>query len=81
MGMPHRGRLNVLANVVRKPHASIFSEFSGTQDSNVEGSGDVKYHLGMVTKMLVVNNIFRITRAQLLQEKSFICLWQQIRLI
>lgn len=48
MGMPHRGRLNVLANVVRKPHASIFSEFSGTQDSNVEGSGDVKYHLGMV---------------------------------
>jgi 2-oxoglutarate dehydrogenase E1 component len=47
MGMPHRGRLNVLANVVRKPHASIFSEFSGTQDSNVEGSGDVKYHLGM----------------------------------
>jgi 2-oxoglutarate dehydrogenase E1 component len=49
MGMPHRGRLNVLANVVRKPHASIFSEFSGTQDSNVEGSGDVKYHLGMVS--------------------------------
>jgi 2-oxoglutarate dehydrogenase E1 component len=47
MGMPHRGRLNVLANVVRKPNASIFSEFSGTQDSNVEGSGDVKYHLGM----------------------------------
>ncbi|KAJ3311300.1 2-oxoglutarate dehydrogenase E1 component [Boothiomyces sp. JEL0838] len=47
MGMPHRGRLNVLANVVRKPHESIFSEFSGTQDSNVEGSGDVKYHLGM----------------------------------
>ncbi|KAJ3342437.1 2-oxoglutarate dehydrogenase E1 component, partial [Kappamyces sp. JEL0680] len=47
VGMPHRGRLNVLANVVRKPHASIFSEFSGTQDSNVEGSGDVKYHLGM----------------------------------
>jgi 2-oxoglutarate dehydrogenase E1 component len=48
MGMPHRGRLNVLSNVVRKPHASIFSEFSGTQDNSVEGSGDVKYHLGMV---------------------------------
>lgn len=47
IGMPHRGRLNVLANVVRKPHASIFSEFSGTKDNNVEGSGDVKYHLGM----------------------------------
>jgi 2-oxoglutarate dehydrogenase E1 component len=48
MGMPHRGRLNVLSNVVRKPHDSIFSEFSGTQDNFVEGSGDVKYHLGMV---------------------------------
>ena len=47
MGMPHRGRLNVLSNVVRKPHSSIFSEFSGTLDNSVEGSGDVKYHLGM----------------------------------
>jgi 2-oxoglutarate dehydrogenase E1 component len=47
MGMPHRGRLNVLSNVVRKPNASIFSEFSGSKDDNVEGSGDVKYHLGM----------------------------------
>jgi 2-oxoglutarate dehydrogenase E1 component len=45
--MPHRGRLNVLSNVVRKPHSSIFSEFSGTLDNSVEGSGDVKYHLGM----------------------------------
>lgn len=48
MGMPHRGRLNVLANVVRKSHASIFNEFAGSQDNFVEGSGDVKYHLGMV---------------------------------
>ena len=47
MGMPHRGRLNVLSNVVRKPNESIFSEFSGSKDDNVEGSGDVKYHLGM----------------------------------
>ena len=48
MGMPHRGRLNVLSNVVRKSNASIFSEFSGSKDNTVEGSGDVKYHLGMV---------------------------------
>ncbi|KAI9342060.1 thiamine diphosphate-binding protein [Zopfochytrium polystomum] len=47
MGMPHRGRLNVLSNVVRKPNESIFSEFSGSRDDTVEGSGDVKYHLGM----------------------------------
>ncbi|KAJ1558822.1 2-oxoglutarate dehydrogenase E1 component, partial [Nowakowskiella sp. JEL0078] len=46
MGMPHRGRLNVLSNVVRKPNASIFSEFAGSS-SNDEWSGDVKYHLGM----------------------------------
>ncbi|KAJ3110084.1 2-oxoglutarate dehydrogenase E1 component [Phlyctochytrium bullatum] len=47
MGMPHRGRLNVLSNVVRKPNESIFSEFAGSRDDTVEGSGDVKYHLGM----------------------------------
>lgn len=48
MGMPHRGRLNVLASVVRKPLELIFSEFSGSgDDSEFEGSGDVKYHLGM----------------------------------
>jgi 2-oxoglutarate dehydrogenase E1 component len=47
IGMPHRGRLNVLSNVVRKPNESIFSEFSGTADPTDEGSGDVKYHLGM----------------------------------
>ena len=51
MGMPHRGRLNVLANVVRKPMEQIFSEFAGTASPDPEhdfsGSGDVKYHLGM----------------------------------
>ncbi|KAJ3403510.1 hypothetical protein HDU80_004076 [Chytriomyces hyalinus] len=47
MGMPHRGRLNVLSNVVRKPNESIFAEFAGSRDDSVEGSGDVKYHLGM----------------------------------
>ena len=48
LGMAHRGRLNVLSNVVRKPNESIFSEFTGSAagDSG-EGPGDVKYHLGM----------------------------------
>src|SRR5215471_7116780 len=48
IGMPHRGRLNVLANFVGKPFAAIFSEFqgNGAQLGHVHGSGDVKYHLG-----------------------------------
>src|SRR5262249_42657140 len=48
VGMPHRGRLNVLTQVMGKPHRAIFHEFKGgsaTPDA-VEGSGDVKYHLG-----------------------------------
>ncbi|KAG5463447.1 MAG: thiamine diphosphate-binding protein, partial [Olpidium bornovanus] len=47
MGMPHRGRLNVLSNVVRKPNESILAEFGGSMEPGAEGSGDVKYHLGM----------------------------------
>lgn len=47
IGMPHRGRLNVLSNVVRKPNESIFSEFGGFAAAEDGGSGDVKYHLGM----------------------------------
>src|SRR5215831_18633226 len=48
IGLPHRGRLNVLANFVGKPFAAIFSEFqgNGAQLEHVHGSGDVKYHLG-----------------------------------
>lgn len=47
MGMPHRGRLNVLAHVVHKPYEIIFSEFIKTPLSHTpEGEGDVKYHLG-----------------------------------
>ena len=48
IGMPHRGRLNILANFVGKPFAAIFSEFQGnsTNPDHVHGSGDVKYHLG-----------------------------------
>jgi 2-oxoglutarate decarboxylase len=48
LGMSHRGRLNVLANIVGKPLSEIFKEFEGTVDpDSVQGSGDVKYHLGM----------------------------------
>jgi 2-oxoglutarate dehydrogenase E1 component len=48
IGMPHRGRLNVLANVMGKPYRAIFNEFKGgsSKPDSVEGSGDVKYHLG-----------------------------------
>jgi len=47
IGMAHRGRLNVLANVVGKSLAQVFSEFEGEPDpESVQGSGDVKYHLG-----------------------------------
>ncbi|MCZ2524197.1 multifunctional oxoglutarate decarboxylase/oxoglutarate dehydrogenase thiamine pyrophosphate-binding subunit/dihydrolipoyllysine-residue succinyltransferase subunit, partial [Streptomyces sp. HB2AG] len=47
IGMPHRGRLNVLANIVGKPYAQIFREFEGNLDpKSMHGSGDVKYHLG-----------------------------------
>ena len=48
IGMAHRGRLNVLAQVLGKPHRAIFHEFKGGSASpdEVEGSGDVKYHLG-----------------------------------
>jgi len=47
IGMAHRGRLNVLANIVGKSYAQIFKEFEGNLDpSSAQGSGDVKYHLG-----------------------------------
>ncbi|HEY9496792.1 MAG TPA: multifunctional oxoglutarate decarboxylase/oxoglutarate dehydrogenase thiamine pyrophosphate-binding subunit/dihydrolipoyllysine-residue succinyltransferase subunit [Intrasporangium sp.] len=47
IGMPHRGRLNVLANIAGKSYGQIFREFEGKQDpQSVQGSGDVKYHLG-----------------------------------
>ena len=48
IGMPHRGRLNVLGAVMAKPYRAIFHEFQGGSSlpSDIEGSGDVKYHLG-----------------------------------
>jgi multifunctional 2-oxoglutarate metabolism enzyme len=51
LGASHRGRLNVLANVIGKSYAQIFREFEGELDpSSTQGSGDVKYHLGAVGK-------------------------------
>ena len=49
LGMPHRGRLNVLTNVMIKPFRALFHEFKGgsANPEDVEGSGDVKYHLGV----------------------------------
>src|SRR4029077_1358067 len=47
IGMAHRGRLNVLANIVGKPYSQIFAEVEGNMDpQQIQGSGDVKYHLG-----------------------------------
>lgn len=48
LGMAHRGRLNILTNVMGKPFTAVFSEFQGSSSNpeDVQGSGDVKYHLG-----------------------------------
>jgi 2-oxoglutarate dehydrogenase E1 component len=53
IGMPHRGRLNTLVNIVKKPMTAVFSEFGGEsfKPDDVQGSGDVKYHLGTSTDL------------------------------
>ena len=53
IGMAHRGRLNTLVNVVKKPFTAVFSEFGGasSKPDDVQGSGDVKYHLGTSTDL------------------------------
>jgi len=55
IGMPHRGRLNTLVNIVKKPLTALFSEFGGEsfKPDDVQGSGDVKYHLGTSTDLEV----------------------------
>ncbi|SHI97743.1 2-oxoglutarate dehydrogenase E1 component [Shimia gijangensis] len=58
IGMPHRGRLSVLANVMQKPYRAIFNEFQGGsfKPEDVDGSGDVKYHLGASSDRAFDNN-------------------------
>ncbi len=58
IGMPHRGRLSVLAQVMAKPHRAIFHEFKGGSSTphEIEGSGDVKYHLGASSDREFDNN-------------------------
>merc|ERR1719322_448396 len=62
IGMPHRGRLNVLANVCRKPLEHILTQFHGLEAAD-EGSGDVKYHLGTYVERLnrVTNRNIRLS--------------------
>lgn len=50
IGMPHRGRLNVMANIMKKPFHNIFSEFEGKEYEDEGLLGDVKYHLGFVSE-------------------------------
>ncbi|MFN8039763.1 MAG: multifunctional oxoglutarate decarboxylase/oxoglutarate dehydrogenase thiamine pyrophosphate-binding subunit/dihydrolipoyllysine-residue succinyltransferase subunit [Acidimicrobiales bacterium] len=53
MGMAHRGRLNVLVNIVGKSYEQLFAEFEGNIDpESIQGSGDVKYHLGQTGKFV-----------------------------
>jgi multifunctional 2-oxoglutarate metabolism enzyme len=62
IGMAHRGRLNVLANIVGKPYEKIFSEFEGHLDlKSAHGSGDVKYHLGQVGKFTTPDGEHAVT--------------------
>lgn len=57
IGMAHRGRLNVLSNILKKGHVQIFSEFDeGFIPESFEGSGDVKYHKGFYSESLTVKN-------------------------
>ena len=57
LGMSHRGRLNVLTNIIGKSYESIFSEFEDIKDpDSIQGSGDVKYHLGATGKYPTINS-------------------------
>ncbi|MFL5284115.1 MAG: 2-oxoglutarate dehydrogenase E1 component [Rhodopila sp.] len=63
IGMPHRGRLNTLVNIVKKPLVALFSEFSGEsfKPEDVQGSGDVKYHLGTSTDVEIAGHTVHLS--------------------
>ncbi len=63
LGMAHRGRLNILANVMSKPFSAIFHEFKGGSSTpdEVEGSGDVKYHLGASSDRVFDDNTVHLS--------------------
>ncbi len=62
IGMPHRGRLNVLANLLQKSYKRIFNEFAGaTSSSMTESAGDVKYHLGASSNREFDGNLVHIS--------------------
>jgi 2-oxoglutarate dehydrogenase E1 component len=63
IGMPHRGRLNTLVNIVKKPYTALFSEFGGSsfKPDDVQGSGDVKYHLGTSTDVEIEGRMVHLS--------------------
>ncbi|HTZ71125.1 MAG TPA: thiamine pyrophosphate-dependent enzyme, partial [Acetobacteraceae bacterium] len=63
IGMPHRGRLNTLVNIVKKPLTALFSEFAGAsfKPDDVQGSGDVKYHLGTSTDLEIAGRMVHVS--------------------
>ena len=63
IGMPHRGRLNTMVNVVKKPLTAVFSEFGGEsfKPDDVQGSGDVKYHLGTSTDQEIAGRMVHLS--------------------
>ena len=63
IGMPHRGRLNTLVNIVKKPLTALFSEFAGAsfKPDDVQGSGDVKYHLGTSTDVEIAGHMVHVS--------------------
>jgi 2-oxoglutarate dehydrogenase E1 component len=63
IGMPHRGRLNTLVNIVKKPYTALFSEFGGSsfKPDDVQGSGDVKYHLGTSTDLEIAGRMVHLS--------------------